>query len=409
MQFRRFLALVLCVTMLSAGVVAMASEREEIVSSEYVPITGTYCVVDSLYGVDAIYSTNTGYFQCWEYITRFYKTVYGITVGYDGAEKPVSSNSAYTFVKTETPRPGDIAFASAARRGTYNHWAIVKSYDAESGTITLIEQNFQWNGSAETNRTLTFPSSYYEVFTLTGANGPVQPIIDVTKYQSTAATDETTTEETAAQQALETAAQELTITGTYSSYVLPYAKEAISLGMNIRLENYTKAVDAETFFGLIIETLKASDYEFRYEHDLAEGETSSLAIAYAMGIADENLLTNPTITREEAAVIMQRLVNYLGVSVTYDLTDVAEFVDFQSINSKAVDSIAQMMKMEIMGASTVNGQNTFRPKANMTYEQALTMVMRLYNYVPEVIVSSVVTAEAGAATTADLSGLLPTE
>jgi hypothetical protein len=65
--------------------------------------------------------------------------------------------------------------------------------------------------------------------------------------------------------------------------------------------------------------------------------------------------------------------------------------------------------MEIMGASTVNGQNTFRPKANMTYEQALTMVMRLYNYVPEVIVSSVVTAEAGAATTADLSGLLPTE
>jgi hypothetical protein len=208
---------------------------------------------------------------------------------------------------------------------------------------------------------------------------------------------------------LETASQELTITGTYSSYVLPYAKEAISLGMNIRLDNYTKAVDAETFFGLIIETLQASDYEFHYEHDLAEGETSSLAIAYAMGIADDNLLTNPTITREEAAVIMQRLVNYLGVTVSYDQTEVAKFVDFKSINSKAVDSIAQMMKMEIMGASTVNGQNTFRPKANMTYEQALTMVMRLYNYVPEVIVSSVVTAEAGAANTADLSVLLPTE
>jgi hypothetical protein len=403
MQFRRILALVLCVALLSAGVVAMASEREEIVSSEYVPIDGVYCVVDSLYGVDAIYSNNTSYFQCWEYITRFYKAVYGITVGYDGAEKPVSSNTAYTFEKTETPRPGDIAFASAARRGSYNHWAIVKSYDAETGTITLIEQNFKWNGSAEINRTLTYPSSYYEVFTLCSSDGPVQPIIDVTQFQ-----DETTSDETAELVLLDAATQEITITGDYSSYVLPFAKQAVSLGMNIRLDDYTKAVDADTFYGLIIEALKASDYEFHYVHDLAEGETGNLAVAYAMGIADDAMLANPTITREEAAVIMQRLVNYLGVSVTYDLTEVAAFVDFKSINSSAVDAIAQMMKMEIMGASTLYGQNTFQPKVTMTYEQALTLVMRLYNYVPEVIVSSVA-VEAAATMPTGLDMILPTE
>lgn len=404
MLFRRILALVLCVTLLSAGVVAMASEREEIVASEYVAIDGAYCVVDSLYGVEAIYSSNTSYFQCWEYVTRFYQAVFGISVGYDGGELPVSGNSAYWFETAETPRPGDIAFASAERRGSYNHWAIVKSYDAETGTITLIEQNYKWNGAAEVNRTLTYPSSYYEVYTLCSADGPVEPIIDVTQY----ADDTTPFLNAATLMLLSAAEQEITISGEYSDYVLPYAKQAVSMGMNIQTEGYTEEINAETFCDLILEMLDASGYDLHYVDAPPEDETSSLAIAYAMGIVDSDLQAGTLISREQAAAIMQRLVNYLGVTVSYDLTEVSAFVDYADISAWAVGAIAQMMGMEIMDGSTLYGQNTFQPAVVMTYEQALTMVMRLYNYIPDVIVSSVA-AEAASPVPESIDTILPTE
>lgn len=405
--FRRILAFALCVALLTAGSAALASEREEIVTSEYVTIEGAYCVVDSLYGVDAIYSVNTSYFQCWEYVTRFYEQVFGITVGYDGSSAPVSGSSEYWFESTTTPRPGDIAFASAERRGSYNHWAIVKSYDAESGTITLIEQNYDWNGAAEVNRTLTFPSSYYEVFTLCSADGAVEPVIDITQYENADESDETETTE-AMLVLLSAAEQTLDISGEYSDYVLPYAKQASAIGMEIRLEGYTEEIDADTFCGLILQSLTVSDYDITYVNALPEGTTENLAIAYAMGIVDDAMLANPTVTREQAAIIMQRLVRYLGVNVTYDLTEVVEFEDFSSISAEAVPAIAEMVEMEIMAGSTLYGAYTFQPTVTMTYEQALTMVMRLYNYVPEVIVSSVA-VEAAASVPENLDMILPSE
>ena len=404
--YRRILALILTVAVLSAGVVAFASERDETISSEYVAITGSECVVDSLYGVDAIYSTWSSTYHCFEYVTRFYETVYGITVEYSNTSLPGTDSSSCWFEVATTPKAGDIAFASASRRGGSDHWAIVKSYDAEAGTITLIEQNYKWNGCAEVNRTITYPSSYYEIYTLVSADGAVEPVIDITQYETDSVSGDLPEEEEA--EAEETA-EDFAISGAYSDYVLPYALQAASIGMQIRTEGYTEAIDLETFCDLILSLLDASDYD--YTAGEPAPDAGSLQRALAMGIIDESFLTeNAAFTREDAAVIMQNLVSWLGMDVIYDLSEVAEFADYTTISADAVDAAALMLEMGIMDGSTLYGVYAFQPTAEVTYEQALTMLMRLYNYVPDVVTSTVVVEAAASVPVSSASSeTLPTE
>lgn len=84
------------------------------------------------------------------------------------------------------------------------------------------------------------------------------------------------------------------------------------------------------------------------------------------------------LTREEMAVILDRTAkNYLG----YDWTDrfYHEPDDYNEVADWAKDSVAKMM-----GAGLISGtdNNMFAPKDNLTIEQAITLVYRLYSYLP---------------------------
>ena len=97
-------------------------------------------------------------------------------------------SNGYEFQKTTVPKPGDVYYAPAEKRGKpYDHWAIVKQYNAKAHTITLIEQNFSYTEGgikyASVNREVRFPYSTYDVFT------PISTTRSKSSYASFAGND----------------------------------------------------------------------------------------------------------------------------------------------------------------------------------------------------------------------------
>ncbi len=169
--FVRLVVLTLCV--MTLGACLQVSAREVTLKCEYVRITGEGFVAETFNGVEARYNRYGRTLYCTELVQRYYKEVYGITVRCNGSQGPtVVGNENYWFRKTETPRPGDVMFASAGRRGVgYNHWAICKSADMQSGTITLFEQNWRWSGKAGVSRQIPYENNCYVYYELVCADG----------------------------------------------------------------------------------------------------------------------------------------------------------------------------------------------------------------------------------------------
>jgi hypothetical protein len=125
----------------------------------YVTVKGQNFVADTFCGVPAYYDEGAGYdgkWQCNEYINRFYAEAYGLHILAYRNTGLVMQQSGYAFRKTTAPKPGDILYSPAARRGkSSDHWAIVKSFS--NGKATLIEQNYLWDGKAGVNRSVAVP------------------------------------------------------------------------------------------------------------------------------------------------------------------------------------------------------------------------------------------------------------
>lgn len=135
-----------------------------------VKIKGTNHAVDTFCGVPAYYdqaaTISTSKWQCTEYVRRFYRDAYGLSVS-ALLGPPSMLTAGYQLQLTKTPKPGDIFFSPALRRGkTTNHWAIVKSYS--DGYVTLIEQNHRYNGKASVNRTMAIPNKAVDFYTPVG-------------------------------------------------------------------------------------------------------------------------------------------------------------------------------------------------------------------------------------------------
>ena len=109
-------------------------------------------------------------FCCAAFVSKFYRSVYGIGVNnlIPGNTPRVYSGDGF-FYKTTTPQVGDIAASSG-------HWAIVKS--VSGNTVTLIEQN-AWTTTSHThasvNRKLILPESSYWFwrYSLSGGTGEI--------------------------------------------------------------------------------------------------------------------------------------------------------------------------------------------------------------------------------------------
>lgn len=127
---------------------------------------------------------------------RFYDHAFGLDVFAYSNTGLIMMSNGYEFQKTTVPKPGDVYYAPAEKRGKpYDHWAIVKQYNAKAHTITLIEQNFSYTEGgikyASVNREVRFPYSTYDVFTpisTTGANHPTLHLPETTTTQKATAT-----------------------------------------------------------------------------------------------------------------------------------------------------------------------------------------------------------------------------
>ena len=171
-----FLSLLLAVILMSGLCTSAFGASKE--------ITGDDFIVDTLDGVPA-YPTR----QCNELAIRYYEEVLGAAI-FVGDYSPFLMSNYFLlgeaedlsdipdelsgFKHTDTPKKGDIVFWSAARRGkSYAHTALVKSY--ANGVITLIEQNWNYNGKAAYERQVKFPSEEYVVYTLPGDPPAAEP------------------------------------------------------------------------------------------------------------------------------------------------------------------------------------------------------------------------------------------
>ena len=160
-----------------------AAENDDIISCQWKQIVqdDTF-FIDELNGVKAY-----PWYQCNDLPIRYYSEVYGIDI-FVGVYSPFLMENSFSiifgsgisdygdipdeisgFTKTDSPKTGDIVYWSATRRGKdYAHSALVKSYS--DGVITLIEQNWNWDGKAAFERKIKFPSDNYVVYTLDGVS-----------------------------------------------------------------------------------------------------------------------------------------------------------------------------------------------------------------------------------------------
>ncbi len=147
-------------------------------NSTWVKIEGENFVADTFMGVSALYNeSDNSRYHCGELIIRFYKEAYGLDIYPYTNDTPTSQTDGYEFVKTKTPKKGDIIFVSKEMRGsTQDHWAIVKDYS--DGYITLFEQNTIWEGQAGVERKLKCPSDSYYIYTLVKVDGAPVPGVD---------------------------------------------------------------------------------------------------------------------------------------------------------------------------------------------------------------------------------------
>ncbi len=344
---KRLALLAACFMVLGCGLSAQAAEGTLDVT--YVPITSENFVADTLNGVDALYNRYGSTYYCNEYVIRYYEEVYGLTVRTSDSGPSVVGTEEYWFELAETPQTGDVLYASAARRGKgYSHWAIVKSYDPETGIMTLIEQNWRWNGQAGINRQLAFPSSVYYCYTLCSSSGEVATLLE--------------------QEAAESWATEAIF-------------EAEQEGIFDLCGGYGESATCEQLSEMAVRMVQTLTGETVYVRSLpvdAAGETidSWCAQAYAMGILDldESGALDPdaVLTRAEAAVILSRAFALAGAQMQADGA-VLSYADCAAVDEVEAQAIAAL---GALGAMQGDASGSFSPDGLLSLESALTVVMR---------------------------------
>ena len=99
----------------------------------------------------------------------------------------------------------------------------------------------------------------------------------------------------------------------------------------------------------------------------------SLRIIY--GKSETEFAPDDLLTREEAATILERLINVIHPGVGTD-TEYITFTDSADISAWAMNSIQTIYKLGIMNGV---GDNRFAPKDSYTIEQSVATLVRVYN------------------------------
>ena len=144
--------------------------------------------------------------------------------------------------------------------------------------------------------------------------------------------------------------------------------------------NFLKPITREEFCELIynycanvLEMLSTADGD-----RFADTDNPKIEILCAMGIINgkstHEFAPDDALTREEAAVILQRMVN---ATVPVTVTEMwFEFDDLDYISDWAMDAVQTMCNMNVMNGV---GGNEFAPKEVYTTEQAIVTITRVYS------------------------------
>lgn len=141
-----------------------------------------------------------------------------------------------------------------------------------------------------------------------------------------------------------------------------------------------KDMDLDT--DLDSENINLSDIEFSdvSAEDWFYKEVGTLAKIGIINGSDGLFLPNDNISRQDAALMVKRFIDYKKISIGSDEADkkdnVKNFSDGDSISDYAFDAVNYLSKGGIL---TGDENNRFNPNSNMTRAEAATMLFRIYN------------------------------
>ena len=177
----------------------------------------------------------------------------------------------------------------------------------------------------------------------------------------------------------------------YSDWSAEHIKKAQSLGILGDLDLVWKAdITREQFCVIVYNMLtkipkrQLAVCENNPFEDTNKKEVNDL---YASGIingkADRIFAPNDTLTREEAATILGRIASYLYI---YAFVTDFVFEDSKDISDWAKESVQTVCNLKVMNGV---GDNKFDPKGKYTAEQAVTTIIRMYDYLFKISVVDV--------------------
>ena len=142
--------------------------------------------------------------------------------------------------------------------------------------------------------------------------------------------------------------------------------------------DFTSPITREEFCKLAYNYVSSKDMlpESIAEIPFDDTKSTEIAALYAMGIikgkSETAFAPNDTITREEAAVILDNLVKNTGEVFTTMLY--FSFADEKDVSDWAMNSVQTLCNMNVLKGV---GDNRFDPKGSFTVEQAIVTLMRI--------------------------------
>lgn len=183
-----------------------------------------------------------------------------------------------------------------------------------------------------------------------------------------------------------------TAVGTEAKAPSEWAKESVEkakeLSITERDYDYTAPISREDFCEIIYNYINTSGNGLATDsaEPFSDTDSEKVASLYTLGIingkSETKFAPNDTLTREEAATILSRVVDKMWgeIAVTMQLIG---FADADKISDWSRNGIQLIYKLGIMQGVGMSGEMPiFSPKTTLTAEQAITTVVRLYEKQP---------------------------
>jgi len=176
--------------------------------------------------------------------------------------------------------------------------------------------------------------------------------------------------------------QQFTLTALAADAPSPWAVEQVNAAIAKHIvpenlqSNYTQPITRAEFCALIVVAYErfigdiAGRRLFNDTNDINVQKAAYLRIV--SGVGDNRFDPNGTLTREQAAVMLERFADFMGGPLLFE--DAPVFVDSHEISEWAVRSVSAIVMNGIMSGM---GNGEFAPGQSLTREQSIVAIMQL--------------------------------